>query len=37
MTYRTTQYFLERLGLRDLSELPPLAPLLPEADEIELT
>ena len=37
MTYRTTPYFLERLGLRDLSELPPLAPLLPEADEIELT
>jgi segregation and condensation protein B len=36
MTYRTTSYFLERLGLRDLSELPPLAPLLPEADEIEL-
>jgi segregation and condensation protein B len=37
MTYRTTTYFLERIGLRDLSELPPLAPLLPEADEIELT
>ncbi len=37
MTYRTTPYFLERLGLRNLSELPPLAPLLPEADEIELT
>jgi segregation and condensation protein B len=37
MTYRTTPHFLERLGLRDLSELPPLAPLLPEADEIELT
>lgn len=37
MTYRTTPYFLERLGLRDLSELPPLAPLLPEADEIELS
>jgi len=37
MTYRTTGYFLERLGLRDLSELPPLAPLLPEADEIELS
>ena len=37
MTYRTTSYFLERLGLRDLSELPPLAPFLPEADEIELS
>lgn len=33
--YRTTTYFLERMGLRDLSELPPLAPLLPEVDEIE--
>jgi segregation and condensation protein B len=37
MMYRTTSYFLERLGLRELSELPPIAPLLPEADEIELT
>ena len=36
MTYRTTTYFLERMGLRDLTELPPLAPLLPEVDEIEL-
>jgi segregation and condensation protein B len=36
MTYRTTSYFLERMGLRDLGELPPLAPLLPEVDEIEL-
>jgi len=33
MTYRTTAYLLERLGLRDLSELPPLAPLLPGLDE----
>lgn len=33
--YRTTPYFLERLGLRDLSELPPLAPLLPGLDEVE--
>lgn len=32
MTYRTTAYLLERLGLRDLSELPPLAPLLPDVD-----
>ncbi len=37
MTYHTTPHFLERLGLRDLSELPPLAPLLPEAYEIELS
>jgi segregation and condensation protein B len=34
LTYRTTGYFLERMGLRDLSELPPLAPLLPENDEL---
>jgi segregation and condensation protein B len=34
LTYRTTDYFLERMGLRDLSELPPLAPLLPGNDEL---
>ncbi|GAB2817428.1 hypothetical protein GCM10022221_14070 [Actinocorallia aurea] len=28
--YRTTGYFLERLGLRSLEELPELAPHLPE-------
>lgn len=28
--YRTTGYFLERLGLRDLEELPDLAPYLPD-------
>ncbi|WP_425465694.1 SMC-Scp complex subunit ScpB [Nonomuraea turkmeniaca] len=31
--YRTSTYFLERLGLRDLSELPELAPFLP--DDVE--
>ncbi|PRX98650.1 SMC-Scp complex subunit ScpB [Allonocardiopsis opalescens] len=31
--YRTTGYFLERLGLRALDELPDLAPFLP--DDIE--
>jgi hypothetical protein len=31
--YRTTGYFLERLGLVGLDELPELAPFLP--DEIE--
>lgn len=31
--YRTTGYFLERLGLRDLDELPELAPYLP--DDVE--
>ncbi|GIH74042.1 hypothetical protein Plo01_04710 [Planobispora longispora] len=31
--YRTTSYFLERMGLRDLGELPELAPFLP--DDVE--
>ncbi|MDX6273468.1 MAG: segregation and condensation protein [Frankiales bacterium] len=30
--YRTSSYFLERLGMRDLSELPELAPLLPDVE-----
>ncbi|HSP36318.1 MAG TPA: SMC-Scp complex subunit ScpB [Frankiaceae bacterium] len=34
LTYRTTSYFLERMGLRDLTELPPLAPLLPGHAEL---
>ena len=33
MLYRTTGYFLERLGLAALAELPELAPFLP--DEID--
>lgn len=33
--YRTTELFLERLGLSSLSELPPLAPLLPDVDSID--
>ncbi|MER7828856.1 SMC-Scp complex subunit ScpB [Streptomyces sp. NPDC095602] len=33
--YRTTNYFLERMGLRGLDELPELAPLLPEAAAVE--
>ena len=28
--YRTTSYFLERIGLRELDELPDLAPFLPD-------
>ena len=28
--YRTTSYFLERIGLRELEELPDLAPFLPD-------
>jgi segregation and condensation protein B len=31
--YRTTTYFLEKLGVRDLDELPELAPFLP--DDVE--
>ncbi|HKE51904.1 MAG TPA: SMC-Scp complex subunit ScpB [Actinomycetes bacterium] len=33
--YRTTGYFLERLGLNALDELPELAPYLPPLDLIE--
>ncbi|MFC1430023.1 SMC-Scp complex subunit ScpB [Streptacidiphilus sp. N1-3] len=33
--YRTTNTFLERMGLRGLDELPELAPFLPEADDVE--
>lgn len=34
--YATTDYFLERIGLSSLSELPPVADYLPEAQEIDL-
>ena len=33
--YRTTTYFLQRMGLRSLDELPALAPYLPEVDVLE--
>ncbi|HEU5476064.1 MAG TPA: SMC-Scp complex subunit ScpB [Actinophytocola sp.] len=33
--YRTTELFLERIGLSSLDELPPIAPLLPEVDSID--
>jgi len=33
--YRTTTYFLERLGLGSLAELPPIAPLLPDLSDLE--
>nr|WP_281363333.1 SMC-Scp complex subunit ScpB [Nocardioides perillae] len=32
--YRTTTYFLERIGIRSLDELPELAPYLPEMDDV---
>ena len=33
--YRTTSYFLERLGLKTLAELPPIAAHLPMPDNVE--
>ncbi|MGH3411701.1 MAG: SMC-Scp complex subunit ScpB [Marmoricola sp.] len=33
--YRTTRYFLERIGVTSLDELPELAPLLPDLDDVE--
>ena len=33
--YRTTELFLERLGLSSLTDLPPIAPLLPDIDTID--
>ena len=33
--FRTTELFLERLGLSSVEELPPLAPLLPGVDAID--
>lgn len=33
--YRTTSYFLERLGMSSLDDLPALAPYLPDADGVD--
>ncbi len=33
--YTTTGYFLERIGITSLSDLPELAPFLPEMDDLE--
>src|SRR5690625_545536 len=33
--YRTTDYFLERMGLGSLADLPPLAPSLPDLDTLD--
>lgn len=33
--YRTSAYFLERMGLTSLDELPEIAPFLPEMSELE--
>jgi len=35
--YRTSSYFLERMGMADLSELPEIAPMLPEIGDLEPT
>jgi segregation and condensation protein B len=33
--YRTTDFFLQRIGLSSLEELPALAPYLPELDALD--
>ena len=33
--YKTTSYFLERLGLKSLDDLPALAPYLPNLDRLD--
>ncbi|HEY0225660.1 MAG TPA: SMC-Scp complex subunit ScpB [Mycobacterium sp.] len=35
VTFATTELFLERLGLTSLTDLPDIAPLLPDVDTIE--
>lgn len=35
LLYRTTELFLERLGLSSLEDLPSLGPLLPEIDSLD--
>jgi len=32
--YRTSSYFMERMGLADISELPELAPFLPDLEDM---
>lgn len=34
--YRTTNYFLERIGITSLDELPELAPFVPDMDDLDL-
>ena len=33
--YRTTSYFLERIGVTSIDDLPELAPYLPDLDDLE--
>lgn len=35
LLYRTTPFFLQRIGLSSIDELPALAPFLPEADVLD--
>ncbi len=35
LLYRTTSYFLERIGVESLSDLPALAPLLPDLEGMD--
>jgi segregation and condensation protein B len=34
--FRTTELFLEKMGLQSVAELPSLAPLLPEMDMLDV-
>jgi segregation and condensation protein B len=34
--YRTTSYFLERIGVTSLDQLPELAPFVPDMDDVDL-
>jgi segregation and condensation protein B len=34
--YRTTSYFLERIGIASLDQLPELAPFVPDMDDMDL-
>jgi segregation and condensation protein B len=34
--YRTTSYFLERIGVNSLDQLPELAPFVPDMDDMDL-
>ncbi|MCV2394678.1 SMC-Scp complex subunit ScpB [Actinotalea sp. M2MS4P-6] len=36
LLYVTTPYFLERMGMTSLDELPPLAPYLPDLEALDL-
>jgi segregation and condensation protein B len=33
--YRTSQYFLERMGLNSIADLPDIAPYLPDLDALD--